>query len=520
MPPAGPERITIAAVATAGLAIPAAVSLAALLAPAHRGAGLALGTAAITLGAVALLAVHAAGTGGRSFLPRIAAGLPASLDGSWARHRGRALLWGTGALLALVQITRLSAFMTDPQLRWGAAFPPVEEGVKHICMAAYVHAGDLARRGAPNVYAEEHYPAFDARTVGHPGRSSPVHNLGPFIEDAYEYPPPFLLLPRLALLLSNDFLAIRTGWFGLQCLGFMLFAAVLAAAIGGRRGLVAGLLLPALWLALPLPFNFQFGQFHLAAIALSVAGMLAFARGRAPVGGALLAAAIVSKLFPGLLLVYLAAARRWTALAWTAAMGAAYTGLALLVFGPAPFVAFATYHLPRVASGAAFSFFRRTDLTLASNYGIYGLPFKLERLGLTGLRPEQSGPLLAWLFTLALLVVAVIAGRRRLAPAQQPLVWLGLLILGSLRSPLAPNVYTAAPAIWLLTLLAVELTGRSALVVVGFVLAWLAMGSVPPMPTPEGTIVAWMVGQLLMLILGFWVVLRGGRAELPAAQAG
>jgi alpha-1,2-mannosyltransferase len=517
----GPERIIIATVAAAALAVPTLVALASVAAPAglHQGAALALGAAAVAIVGAALAGVHAA-AGGRTPVMWLAALLPAALDGTWRRRRGLALLWATSALLALVQITRLAAFMTDPGLRWGAAFPPVEEGVRHICMSAYVHAADLTRQGDPNIYAERHYPAFDPATVGHARTQiSPVRNLGPFIEDAFEYPPPFLLLPRLALLLSNDFLTIRTTWFAVQSVGFMLFAAVLAAAIGGRRGLVAGLLLPALWLALPLPFNFQFGQFHLAAITLAVGGMLAFSRDRAPLGGALLGAAIVSKIFPGLLLVYLAAGRRWRPLAWTAIMGAGYSGLALLVLGPAPFVAFVRYQLPRVASGAAFSFFRRTDLTLASNWGVYGIPFKLERLGLTGLRPETTGPLLAWLFTLALLAVAVIAGRRRLPPAQQPLVWLGLLILGSLRSPLAPNVYTAAPALWLLTLIAGELSGARALTVVGFVLGWLMMGSVPPMPTPGGTIAVWMVGQVIMLSLGFWSVLRWPRLLRDAHAA-
>ena len=49
--------------------------------------------------------------------------------------------------------------------------------------------------------------------------------------------------------------------------------------------------------------------------------MLLFERRRHAAGGLLLAYAIVSKLFPGVLVLYLLLRRDWRAVGWTAAMG-------------------------------------------------------------------------------------------------------------------------------------------------------------------------------------------------------
>ncbi len=63
---------------------------------------------------------------------------------------------------------------------------------------------------------------------------------------------------------------------------------------------------------------------------------------------------------------------------------------------------------------------------------------------------------LSWAYGLVVVGVAVLAARRARPRAHEALVWLGLVILASLRSPLAPHVYVSAPAVWLLTLVAWE----------------------------------------------------------------
>jgi hypothetical protein len=456
----------------------------------------ALGASPLVMAALGGAVVVALGAAHVAPFSRLATRLPADWDGALRRRPGLAWGWAALALVGTVQVTRLACFMADPSLSWGSAFPPVPEGVRHACLSAYVHAADLQRRGEPNVYAESHYPAFHGGRLGHaPSMVSPVRNLGPWLEDPFEYPPPFLLLPRAALALTDDFLVIRAIWFALKLVLVALAALAVARALGGARGRVLLLLMSALFASLPFMFDLQFGQFHLVTIALSVLGMLALERQDRP-----------AQLALGLLLLHLAVARRGRAVAATVLACAVWAGLALAVLGPAPFRAFVEYQLPRIASGEAFSFFMRSDLTIAANWGLYGVPIKLGRLGVPGMSTGVAA-WLSWLYTVPLLMVTVWTARRARPWSPAPLLWLALLRLGSLRSPLAPNVYVGAPALWLLAGHAVEVRGRP-LRVAALVVVWLLIGGLPPLGTPEATIVGWMTGQVAMLALGFWSLAR------------
>ena len=63
-----------------------------------------------------------------------------------------------------------------------------------------------------------------------------------------------------------------------------------------------------------------------------------------------------------------------------------------------------------------------------------------------------------WVYTLLLVALVVRAARQEYRPPlDEALLWMGLLCLGSLRSPLAPGIYTAIGALWLLTLLAARM---------------------------------------------------------------
>jgi hypothetical protein len=102
-----------------------------------------------------------------------------------------------------------------------------------------------------------------------------VVGLTNYFEDPFQYPPPFLLLPRLALALTNDYWTIRTVWFALQTTAFALVSLLLALWIKGRSGIVAAFLIPAMWISLPAMDSFQSGQFHLTTLVLAVAALLA-----------------------------------------------------------------------------------------------------------------------------------------------------------------------------------------------------------------------------------------------------
>ena len=150
--------------------------------------------------------------------------------------------------------------------------------------------------------------------AGRPGGAScRVRPLGPLIVDQDEYPPSFLVLPRLIAAATSDFWAFRRVWFALNL-------AVVVAACDPRGGRFdrAVAITPLLSDALRTPraaavITFVIGNVQLAIIAVSMVAMLMFERQRHATGGVLLAYAVVSKLYPGLLVLYLLLRRDWRA---------------------------------------------------------------------------------------------------------------------------------------------------------------------------------------------------------------
>jgi alpha-1,2-mannosyltransferase len=444
--------------------------------------------------------------------------LPEALRGVWPRRRGLAAAWLVLSLLAAAELARRSEFMADWAREWGSVIPE-RATAQHQCMSAYVHAGDLARRGEPNLYDERFYPAFRGlHGAAQVDVESPVDGLRDWLDDPFEYPPPFLLLPRAALAVTNSFARIRAVWYVLHAALLLGGAALLAAWIGGREGRAAAACLPLFAVAFPTGLELQFGQFHGPAIALALGAMIAFESRRAPLGGALLAAAILAKVFPALLLVVLLARRRWRELAWTAVAGLGFCALALAFLGPAPFEAFFSYQLPRLASGAAFSFAERPEtpaFVVSRNFSIYALAAKARALGVTGAAPAL-GQLAAGLYALLLLWLAWTAreGVTRLSRAQR---WLALLNLAALRSPVAPSAYVVVPSLLLLCLLAGEVRGRLR-PAAGLVALGLAVMGPPPLPGKTEFVVG-LASQAVVVALNVWVLLRSPAPVSPPDTA-
>jgi len=437
---------------------------------------------------------------------------PAGVDGARRRRPVVAALWALGALLAVVQLGRLSAFMADPERIWGSVVPD-PAAADHACLSAYIVAADLSRRGTSNLYDERYYPAFagDAARLLAPGD---VRGLKKWMDDPYEYPPPFLIFPRAVLGVTDDFLAIRAGWFVLQALGLIVVGAWLARWVGGRDGQLVFLLLPLILASLPTMLGLQFGQFHVASLLLAVAAMICFEGRRPAVGGALLAVAMVSKLFPAFLLVFLMARKRWRDVAWTLGGCVVFSLMGLAVLGWTPFDAFLSYQLPRIQTGEAFSFYEDKELVVSRNLGIPGLVTKLHWFGVPGMT-HGVGAVLGWLFTFLLLWLAWTGGRRAEGRVAEARMWLALLTLGAFRSPLAPP-YVTLSMLWLLTLLAGEIRGRTSRIV-GFVAAWLLIMGTPPLTGgPEFVVSA--LGQIAGLAVCGWAVLgtRPTASDAPA----
>jgi alpha-1,2-mannosyltransferase len=451
--------------------------------------------------------------------PWIARVLPAALDGAFRRRRMTSLLWIVLAITAVLQMGRLSAFMADASREWGATVPD-PSATHHACLSAYVYAADLARRGVDNLYDASWYPIFDP-----PGPTcriveSRIQGIGPWASDAYQYPPPFLLLPRAAIALTSSFDAIRAWWFAIQALLFVAAALWVARWIGGREGLVLGLLIPAVLGSIEPMINFQFGQFHAVAMMLACGGMIAFEEKRASLGGGLLAAAILSKLFPAVLLIVLVARRQWRALAWTAVFGAAFTLAGFVVLGPKPYAAFFGYQLPRLASGAAFAFTHlgRNAAFLASrNFSIEGVGEKLRLLG----APDAAISLahaLPWIYTILLVLLAALTARGPRTRVRLLVVSLALLNLAALRSPLAPSFYVLAPVLWVLALLATQVNGRKWLVA-ALVPAWVVVVGTPPLPDRVDLIVGLVCQGFAIALLVTVIGWRSGASRTAEAMS-
>ncbi len=453
---------------------------------------------AIVIGATVSLAV-----------PRLAGVLPEWLDGSARSHPARAALFALIALLAIVQTARISTHKTDPDTSWWI-LTTNELWTKHECGTAYFHAVELHDRGEKNIYHSDHYP----------GLNRDIESLTEFegmkVEDPYQYPPQFLLLPKLMLAMTHHYPTIRIAWFSFQYIGIAAVFLLLAHWVGGTAGRWLAMLTP-LVIASPAALSvFQYTQFHLAAIALAIAAMVGFEKQRNVLGGALLAFAILGKIFPGFLLILLLAEKRWKPLAWTFIFGVAFTLAALAVFGIAPFSAFITYQLPRLQSFSAFDFIDvwpeiRFEL-ITANVSPYGQIVRLGEMGVPGMTSMVASGFNS-LFTVTLIGLATVASRRLGSRVRRAQIWLAILGLASMASPAAWGDYITLPAMWLLTALAVNASANRK-IAVGFGICWIffyfLLGLVPlgTFPPPGITYTLSTINFLLLIGLMGWVALR------------
>ncbi|MFQ5600433.1 MAG: glycosyltransferase 87 family protein [Candidatus Krumholzibacteriia bacterium] len=290
-----------------------------------------------------------------------------------------------------------------------------------------------------------------------------------FTIDHYQYPPPFLILPRSLSLVTGDFLRMRALRFALGTAAFLTALAVVAVWCGAARSNPELLVLPLLVAAPATLATLQIGNFQLMAISLAMLGMVAFERKHDWLGGLLLGFSMLSKVFPGILLVYLILQRRWRPVIWTAGASLAILVVTLSLFGAGPVRDFVTFQVPRIASGDVFAFFTKAKVprTVMANTALFGLPYKLEGLGLTGFDSYRVAQVLTHADTLGLAVLLVLLARARRAlraeaasgvrtgpgsPLREAQTWLALLTLAQLRSPFLPWTYGIIATMWLLLL--------------------------------------------------------------------
>jgi hypothetical protein len=97
---------------------------------------------------------------------------------------------------------------------------------------------------------------------------------------------------------------------------------------------------------------------------------------------------------------------------------------------------------------------------MAINLSIPNILFKLQLFGMPGAF-FFNDTATTEIYTLVAVGATVWAARRPRQPEAQPLVWLAILIIASLRSPFLPLTYGTIPALWLLTLVAAKQMPRA-----------------------------------------------------------
>ena len=209
-----------------------------------------------------------------------------------------------------------------------------------------------------------------------------------------------LLLPRTLAILTPEFLRFRMVWFALNgavlVIGLLIVARMLGPVAGTRALLFSPLVLASdITIA-----TLQVGNLQAIVSSLAMIAMVLLAQRRYAAGGALLAYATVSKLFPGVLLVYLLVQRKWRALAWTVGLCFALIAISLVDTGWAPYKAFLD-HLPRLLGGEAFPAFRR-PWAVAHNFSVPGMALKLRLFGVTG-ASFGAMKIVGWIYSLILL---------------------------------------------------------------------------------------------------------------------
>jgi uncharacterized membrane protein len=420
------------------------------------------------------------------------------------------VVFAIGALLLLLQLLLAAAFIIDPTLARWESRPWTPQRSNHSCVSSYWVACDRIRDAA-DVYAEDIYslPQVNAAAprVGRP--------IGPLIVDQYEYPPAFLVLPRLIMAATSDFWGFRRVWFALNLAVVVAGVILVAVRFDRALGTRALWLTPYVLLAPAVVITFVMGNVQLAIVAVSMIAMLRFERKRHAVGGVLLGYAVVSKLYPGLLVLYLLLRRDWRAVGWTTAFAIVFVVVSIADVGLGPYVAFAT-HMPKLLSGEAFPAFRN-PAAIAINESVPGLVFKLQLFGVPHMGFAASKAV-GWVYTVVAVALTVRLARRPVAAGREPLTWIAILILATMRSPFLPT-YAPFPSMWLATLLAALTWERSR----GFTLAVAAWGvlaftfgtgGVPPLANA-----IWTLAHTVAAFVLVGVVVRMAPAPHAAGRA-
>jgi len=437
--------------------------------------------------------------------------------------RGLVVLSLLATTLVVVQLARMSVYMWQPTAAAWSVAPWNPFATAHSCLSGYWAAARQIDT-APDVWSDD-LRLEPAATAGAP---RVPRRIGPFTYDSYEYTPTFLLLPRALAHVTPEFFALRQLWFVINVLVVLATVFAIASRLAPAAGPGVLWLAPLVLAPMSVLATFQAGNVQLACIAASLLAMLAFERAHAggsraalffAAGGLLLAFMTVSKLYPGLLVCYLLLRRDWIAAAWTIAIGLLLAIVGFLDMGLPAHEAF-LHHLPRLLSGESFPNLYVAP-GIAANMSVPGIVRKLTLYGVPNAGFAAMG-IVGWIYTAAVLAVVVQLARCPLPRAFEPVAWIVILLLATLRSPALP-VYGIFPVVWLIAIvLAVrwkEVPVRLALLALTALLVGVAPGQtlVPPTVQAVFSTIVQTGGAIAVTVVALRTARLSGPVAAPAA---
>jgi len=442
-----------------------------------------------------------------------AAALASTVPHPGARStRGFVVLAAIGAIAAVVMLIRLAVFAAHPAppAAWSVA-PWSPFMTRHACSTAYWSAATRIEQ-TPDVWDIKGYTLGQDPATG---RLIP-RSIGAFNIDPYEYPPTFLLAPRALAALTPDYFAFRHVWLLLNVVLVIAGMIVVARHFDAATGSRTLWLLPLAVAPLTTMYALQMGNAQLLYVVIAMLGLAAVERRYLALGGLLLAFAIVGKMFPAVILLYLGVRRDWRAVAWTCAWAMVFVLVTIADVGWAPFPFFFD-HLPRLLSGEAFPMLR-APITAANSLSIPGVVLKLPALGGPPV-PFASIKFAGWIYSAIVVWATVRLALRPVAPRYTPLAWLTVLGLAALRSPFLPT-YGAFPGAWLAAiLLAMCWSDRRRWWAVLALWAILVPTTAGPTPMPIWVVAAFTTLQTAAVVALMAIAIRVARGAAPTAAA-
>jgi alpha-1,2-mannosyltransferase len=245
----------------------------------------------------------------------------------------------------------------------------------------------LAAGGAASALAATwralHRPAVDFVTLWTAARGSwlggslyqPVAVAANHFGAVFKVPPFYgmLLLPYGRLEVQTALDLHRALGVGLYLAGATMLFRLFRPNLGASPALAA--VAVVMGLTQPSFDSLAYGQIDIVLLALMIATLLGLRGGRPALAGLAIAVAGLLKLYPLVLVVFLAVRREWRAIVWTGAWLIALNGLSVAVLGWHEHVVYATQVLPRIGGGTGW----------VENQTLNGF---LSRLMLGALRPE------------------------------------------------------------------------------------------------------------------------------------